>query len=267
MKIAHFSDSHAGAPAENWKAFLDKRWVGIFNYYFRRRFQHDQEVLKDAVKRMLKRGADFYICTGDITSTGQLSEFRKAMDILSPLAETGKLLYLPGNHDFYVIEKECNKALLDAFRFLNSGRFVLSDLPIKISYPDLDIIAVNESYPSNLISSCGFLRKRDLKILLSILEKKDRPVILAGHYPLIEEKPLLRIRHRLWGQKEVLKKLREGFIDLSLCGHVHKPYYIKTGENGRGEYCAGSVTKTASFSEIIYEKSKNTFIHTRIELK
>ncbi|HPO90485.1 MAG TPA: metallophosphoesterase, partial [Victivallales bacterium] len=118
MRIFHFSDSHAGAPAEDWKAFLDKRWVGIFNYYFRRRFQHNQDILKKAVSVMLKESADLYICTGDITSTGQALEFKKAVDILSPLAETKRLIYLPGNHDFYVINNECNKALFNTFRYL-----------------------------------------------------------------------------------------------------------------------------------------------------
>ena len=41
MKIVHFSDPHAGGSAEDWMAYVDKRWVGVFNYRFRRRFRHD----------------------------------------------------------------------------------------------------------------------------------------------------------------------------------------------------------------------------------
>lgn len=26
MKILHFSDPHAGGPAEDWMAYIDKRW-------------------------------------------------------------------------------------------------------------------------------------------------------------------------------------------------------------------------------------------------
>jgi len=267
MRMFHFSDSHAGAPAEDWKAFLDKRWVGIFNYYFRRRFQHNQETLRKAVSIMLKRSADFYICTGDITSTGQPSEFKKAIDILSPLAETKKLIYLPGNHDFYVIDNKCNRALFDAFRYLNANKFNLSDLPLKLTFDDIELIIVNESYPSNLISSCGFLKKNDSKKIISMLENKSKPIIIVGHYPIIEKKPLLRIRHRLWGQNDILKKFYNGLIDVSLCGHVHKPYYIATGKNGRGEYCTGSVTKTSSFSELIYDNKQDNFIYSRINIE
>ena len=39
VKIIHFSDPHAGGPAEDWMAYFDKRWVGVFNYRFRRRFR------------------------------------------------------------------------------------------------------------------------------------------------------------------------------------------------------------------------------------
>ena len=34
MKIIHFSDPHAGGGAETWRAYFDKRWVGVFNYRF-----------------------------------------------------------------------------------------------------------------------------------------------------------------------------------------------------------------------------------------
>ncbi len=265
MKILHFSDSHAGAPAEEWSAYLDKRWVGIFNYWFRRRFQHNQKVLSKAVSMMLESGADLFICSGDITSTGQPSEFKIALDILRPLAETRKLLYIPGNHDFYVFDTKCNAAMRDAFAELNGGRFSISDLPIRIPFPECDIIAVNESWPSNLISSCGYLMKRDSDAIARMVETKTRPVILAGHYPLIEEKPIMRIRHRLWGQEKLLDMLRRGAIDISLCGHVHKPYSIGTGEGGRGEYCAGSVTKMAVLSEFTYDPAKDVFAHRTIK--
>ena len=50
MKILHFSDPHAGGPAEDWMAYIDKRWVGVFNYRFRRQFRHDLTKLARAVE-------------------------------------------------------------------------------------------------------------------------------------------------------------------------------------------------------------------------
>ena len=53
MKILHFSDPHAGGPAEDWMAYIDKRWVGVFNYRFRRQFRHDLTKLARAVEYIL----------------------------------------------------------------------------------------------------------------------------------------------------------------------------------------------------------------------
>ena len=45
MKIIHFSDPHAGGPAEDWLAYVDKRWVGVFNYRFRRQFRQKRSTI------------------------------------------------------------------------------------------------------------------------------------------------------------------------------------------------------------------------------
>ena len=71
MKIVHFSDPHAGGPAEDFLAYIDKRWVGVFNYNFRRKFRHDMTKLEKAVRYILDTKPDVAVCTGDLTSTGQ----------------------------------------------------------------------------------------------------------------------------------------------------------------------------------------------------
>ena len=86
MKIIHFSDSHAGGPAEDWLAYLDKRWVGVFNYRFRRRFRHDQGKLQKAVEYILDTRPDVAVCTGDLTSTGQPGEFAQIREVMKPLS-------------------------------------------------------------------------------------------------------------------------------------------------------------------------------------
>ena len=70
-------------------AYFDKRWVGVFNYRFRRRFRHDLSLLEKAVQYILKVKPDAAVCTGDLTSTGQPGEFEKSLAILKPLKESG----------------------------------------------------------------------------------------------------------------------------------------------------------------------------------
>jgi len=269
MKIIHFSDSHAGGPAEDWLAYLDKRWVGVFNYRFRRQYQHDQSLLSKAVDHILANRPDAVVCTGDLTSTGQPGEFKQALDILRPLIDGSDIpfIFVPGNHDYYVHRKSCCDSLRETFRYLNRDRLRFEDLPAKITVGGLDFLVVNESWPTNLLSSCGYLRKDSRDALMEWCSApKERPRILVAHFPLSERYPLLRVRHRLWGQKEVLELLRSGRLDLSLCGHVHVPE-ARIDVRGRGEICAGSVTRNACMASIEYRPGSDMFTYNRIDLE
>ena len=129
MKIVHFSDPHAGGSAEDWLAYFDKRWVGVFNYRFRRRFRHDLKLLEKAVAYILQERPDVAVCTGDLTSTGQPGEFQRTLEILEPLRKSGiPLIYLPGNHDCYVKRPKCVNAMKDAVRLLNGDDYCFDNL-------------------------------------------------------------------------------------------------------------------------------------------
>ena len=82
---------------------------------------------------------------------------------------------------------------------------------------------------------------------------------------MTEDYPILRMRHRLFGQKKVLDLMADGSLDLVLCGHVHKPY-LKTDTAGRGECCAGSVSSNGSMVEIECEPEARKFTYRTIAL-
>jgi len=267
VKIIHFSDPHAGGPAEDWMAYIDKRWVGVFNYSFRRKFQHDLSLLERAVTYILDNKPDLAVCTGDLTSTGQPGEFEKVKHILAPLRDSNiPLFYLPGNHDFYVYRRHCVSAMKNMVEYLSKGRVIFDALPLKITFGELDFLLVNESWPSNLLSSHGWLRPQYSAWLEKICaEPKERPRVMIGHYPLIEEHPIRRCRHRLYGQARANRLLKSGDIDLSLCGHVHKPL-AKIDERGRGEIIAGSITRNHCLAEIDYQAAEDRFLYRPLTL-
>ena len=267
MKIVHFSDPHAGGSAEDWMAYFDKRWVGVFNYRFRRRFRHDLKLLEKAVDYILTVRPDAAVCTGDLTSTGQPGEFERTLAILEPLVKSGiPLIYLPGNHDCYVKRSKCVKAMKHAVSYLNGSGYEFDQLPKVRSIGDVDFLMLNTSRPSNLLCSWGFVSKSDDQWLQNVCrEKSARPRILVTHYPMFEDHPGLRMRHRLFGQKNILKQLEQGLLDLVLCGHVHKPY-CRVNAGGRGENCAGSVTRNGVISSIDYDPAQNRFSFESIDL-
>ena len=267
MKIVHFSDPHAGGSAEDWMAYIDKRWVGVFNYRFRRRFRHDLTLLEKAVDYILSVKPDVAVCTGDLTSTGQPGEFERTLAILEPLVKSDiPLIYLPGNHDCYVKRPKCVAAMKNAVSHLNGKEYNFDSLPQIRSIGGVDFLMLNTSRPSNLFCSWGFVSKEDDLWIEKVCQtEKIRPRILVTHYPMFEDHPVLRVRHRLFGQKNILKFMQENKIDLSLCGHVHKPY-CRVDASGRGENCAGSVTRNGVLSSIEYDPASGKFEFESVDL-
>ena len=252
MRIVHFSDPHAGGGAEDWMAYFDKRWVGVFNYRFRRRFRHDLGKLERAVEYILDTRPDVAVCTGDLTSAGQPGEFEKVRCVLEKLRNSDiPLIYMPGNHDCYVPRPKCVQAMKDIVAYLSCGRYTFEDFPCKIRLGGAEFLLLNTSRPSNLLCSWGFLYKEDSKKISAwCQEEKTLPRILVSHYPMTEDHPILRMRHRLFGQKDVLELLHDNRIDLALCGHVHRPYLQRRSDGSVLECCAGSVTRNGSLVEI-----------------
>ena len=82
---------------------------------------------------------------------------------------------------------------------------------------------------------------------------------------MIEEHPWLRVRHRLFGEKPIVELMRSGEIDLVLCGHVHKPG-LKVDADGRGQCCAGSVTRNGSLTEIESDVENRRFRFREVAL-
>lgn len=262
MKIIHFSDVHAGGGAEDWMAYFDKRWVGVFNYRFRRQFQHDLGYLKQAVGLILEEKPDVAVFTGDLTSAGQPGEFAQTVELLEPLRQADiPFLLLPGNHDYYVKRPSCVTAMKETIRYLSNGLVDFDKMPLKIHLHGFDFYLINESWPSNLLCSWGFLKRDSSDFIVNeCAKKKQYPRVLIGHYPLFDEHPIMRIRHRLFGQQQVLKLLKAKAIDISLCGHVHKPS-AKLDETGRGEICAGSITKNNCLTILNYHAENDIFVH------
>lgn len=260
MKIAHFSDPHLGAPVDDWTALFDKRWVGLFNYKFRRSYQHDPKYLEDAVDFTVNNKFDVAVCTGDLTNTGQPNEFETVKAILSKLVDSGiPVIYTPGNHDCYVKRKHCVKAVNEMFKYVNQCDYEIDDLPVVRHINGIDFIVFNNSRPTNLIFSGAVMRRKDSEWIENFCkQEKKYPRILVNHYPIIEEHPVLRARHRLFGQKKIAELLKSGVIDLSICGHRHF-YYTDCDSTGRGELCSGSVTKNGLMSEIEFKDNVFTF--------
>ena len=83
-RIIHFADSHEEAV---FPRGLDKRVLGYCNSHFKRRFQHKQELLDQAVRQIIAEKPDAVLFTGDAVSTADPAEFAAALPHFLPLSE------------------------------------------------------------------------------------------------------------------------------------------------------------------------------------
>lgn len=261
MKIIHFSDPHSCAGPEELSAYFDKRIIGFFNYTFRRRFQHDLDLLDRAVEFILQEKPDVAVCTGDLTSTGQPAEFIATLKRLEPLIQNNDipLLFVPGNHDAYVKSRICQEGLEEAFARMNQKKWRLDQLPVKTTIGDCEFFLVNECCPTNIVLSCGYMFPESAaKIKAWCEEEKIKPRILLGHFPILRNYSFIERRRGLNRHEEIRDLVQDKIIDISLCGHMHHEY-AEVDDHGRGEMCAGSVTKTGMITVIEYNKNDDTF--------
>ncbi|MBR2426962.1 MAG: metallophosphoesterase [Lentisphaeria bacterium] len=251
--ILHFSDVHF--PAElSCRSFFDKRILGCCNSLLIRKGKYKLEYFRDAVPLFLEKKPDLFVFTGDAVSSADPREFQKALAAFQPLIDSGiPLLYVPGNHDLYVRDRYCRKAMEDFYAALNGGRSY-SDSPWLYDAGPVRIAAIHCAKPLSWYFSCGMMSQQTGDFLRKQMETAGTtaPLLLAGHFPVITDHPLLDFRRKLYGAKIAAEGLENGKIALSLCGHVHQGYE-RVLPSGSLELCAGSLTKHGSYLEITYD--------------
>jgi 3',5'-cyclic AMP phosphodiesterase CpdA len=259
MRIIHFSDLHFGCKLESKSYYFNKSLLGYLNYRFKRQDSHNYALLPKFIDKVKSNPPDLLVCTGDLTCIGQPKEFEIALNALEPLLDLKiPIAYVPGNHDLYVRNEDNLVSLIKTFNTLNQQLGInYSQLPASFTINDNLFIMVNECTPTSPASSCGYLSKKSSEyIVKKVIDNPNKKIILIGHYPVIEPFSITRLRRRLWGQGKIRDLLDNKKINLSLIGHIHEPY-LSLNKTGEGEICAGSLTKAASYNDIILNNDCN----------
>lgn len=238
-RLLFFSDSHEEA---SFPRGLDKRVLGFCNSHFKRRYQHDPAWLKAAVDQILAERPDAVLFGGDAVSTADPREFERALPYFLPLVRSEIPFYCTaGNHDCYVRNSACRRAMLDFYAALGNADI---EKPRCIRLNDLRLMILPESCPTVPWLSCGRLDDETIAAVTEEVEKNDAvPLIVAGHFPLRVD----TWRRGLRKAEPLRQMLAERKIALSLCGHVHKPSFED------GEVIAGSVTRFGLMTEVLVE--------------
>ena len=264
MRIVHISDIHVGKLSLSWRALFDKRLLGTANWLVRRASLFHREYFDRALTEIHRLSPELVVCTGDVTCVSAPREFEMAAKMLEPLrvAFGHRFLFIPGNHDAYVRDAACQKALKECFWKLNSQRWELGDLPLELNQGGLRIFLLNEAAPASWWLSTGRLQPEAAEWLAQRATPR-RPLneqrLLVGHFPVRRaDGSLLPARRRLQGGETIDNLLREGRIDLALCGHVHHPF-VRREPGGGTEVCAGSLTLNGVLNVVDWHPGEGRF--------
>lgn len=258
MRIVHFSDIHVTCWPREFSAWCDKRALGLLNFCLRRRHQFHPHYLERAVLRIRTLSPDWVIMTGDLTSVGTGTEFAQALERLASLCDPRapfELIYVPGNHDTYVRNRACRNALEAAFARLNRNRWRLDELPRCLELSNLRVFVVNEARPTSPWESGGALAPAAWTTLHGWFEEPRREGekrLLVGHFPCrLADGSLLPRQRRLRDGDRLWDALRNGQLDVALCGHHHTPF-LRGEPNGAMEICAGALTVHGKLNVLDY---------------
>ncbi len=181
------------------------------------------KALERAIREINHLGPDVVVITGDITNSGLIDEYELASKYLKKL-ECDRVLVGSGNHDF------------QHTGFLLWEHFFPP--PKKMTFGEVMISHLRTARPDR---STGEVGHRQLLWFDELLRKHKKKVkIVAMHHHLVPIPDTGTGQNIVLDAGDALRTMREGKVDLILCGHKHRPW--KTTVNGLLIVHAGSVS-------------------------
>jgi 3',5'-cyclic AMP phosphodiesterase CpdA len=240
LRLAHISDLHVlelggTGPGQ----FLNKRLTGYINLVVHRRDGHPVEVTERLVEDLREQGVDHVAVTGDVTNLSLASEFRRAVEILTPLGDARQLSVIPGNHDNYVRESNAEGRFEHFFEPWLQGDHTHADgahYPFLKLLGPVALIGLSSAIPTSWLHATGEVGAAQLERLQTILgldSLRERFKVVLIHHPLMNEpeRPWHGMR-RLKDESEVRRVLLEHGVDLVLHGHNHYRHRSQFSDNG-----------------------------------
>src|SRR6476659_6244709 len=101
--LAHLSDPHLGPiPTPRLIELINKRGLGLINWYRKRHRHHRADVLDAIVRDMHAQRPEHIAVTGDLVNISLEAEFARAAQWLDQVGPPQNVSLVPGNHDAYV---------------------------------------------------------------------------------------------------------------------------------------------------------------------
>jgi 3',5'-cyclic AMP phosphodiesterase CpdA len=219
--LAHLSDPHLGPiPTPRLRELINKRGLGIINWYRRRHRYHHAGVLAALVADMKAQSPDHIAVTGDLVNVSLDVEFEGAARWLDTLGLPNDVTVVPGNHDAYIRRAS-------GWAAQHWGEFMRGDegggFPFVRRRGPVALIGLTTSLPTGPFMATGQLGGEQLARLAEILVALAREplfrVVLIHHPPIPNKRHYMK---RLIDGPILRAILAEHGAELVLHGHNHE---------------------------------------------
>jgi 3',5'-cyclic AMP phosphodiesterase CpdA len=216
------------------------------------------KLLKRILAALEEERVDHLVVTGDVTVSGETSEFERAAELLAPWAEAGKLTVVPGNHDVWSWDAAAG------WRFLRGlgpdGRGMKKPhaaFPHAVELAgEVTLIALDSArYGEDPRATAGALGSEQLaaaRELIRAAVQEGRAVVLALHHHLMvpsERVPsdAKLVRMPLADAPAVVRLVAELPVAAVLHGHRHVHFRVDLPGPQRPTpvLCSGSASRVA----------------------
>ena len=219
--LAHLSDPHIGPiPGARVAELINKRGLGLVNWYRKRHRHHRSDVLAAIVADMQAQHPDHVAVTGDLVNISLDAEFTRAAEWLKTVGDPRKTTLTPGNHDAYIRRAAGHAAA-------HWGDYMRGDdgatFPFVRRRGPVAIVALTTSLPTGPFMATGQLGGVQLarlaEILIALAREPLFRVVLIHHPPTHTRKHYMK---RLIDAPFLRALLAEHGAELLLHGHDHE---------------------------------------------
>jgi len=219
--LAHLSDPHLGPiPTPRLAEIMNKRGLGLINWYRKRHRHHSREVLDAIMRDMHAREPGHIAVTGDLVNISLDAEFANAARWLDRVGTPQNVTLVPGNHDAY-IRRVAGHAAQHWGEYMRGDDG--ADFPFVRRRGPVAIIGLTTSLPTGPFMATGRLGPDQLARFAEILIKLAREpvfrVVLIHHPPIPNSGHYMK---RLIDGPVFRALLAEHGAELLLHGHNHE---------------------------------------------
>jgi 3',5'-cyclic AMP phosphodiesterase CpdA len=219
--LAHLSDPHLGPiPTARLAEILNKRGLGLINWYRKRHRHHSREVL-DAILHDVHAQAPGHIAvTGDLVNISLDVEFANAARWLDRVGAPQNVTLVPGNHDAY-LRRVAGRAAQHWGEYMRGDDG--GDFPFVRRRGPIAIIGLTTSLPTGPFMATGRLGPDQLarlaETLIALAREPVFRVVLIHHPPIPNRGHYMK---RLIDGPIFRALLAEHGAELLLHGHNHE---------------------------------------------